>query len=303
MAQEEIVRKWLNETLNETERLEFERSDEYKSIRRLSDSLMYFKAPDYDIEAEVARLNLTSRTKGKIAKMPLLRPWMRAAAVLIILFSTFFYFYVNRYSEVHTSYGETAELYLPDSSKVLLNAQSVISFKRFGWTTHREVTLDGEAYFEVAKGKQFSVVTTSGTTSVLGTKFNVKHRDGYFEVLCFEGSVRVISRDQAATLDAGKGFRLLNNTVTMLQPQSGAGPSWTQGQSDFVSVPLIQVIREFERQYNKTVTAQGVDLDELYTGSFKHNNEALAIQAITIPMNLNWKADGEHTIILTARSE
>jgi len=303
MAHEEYIRKWLNGTLNETERLEFERSDQYKSIRRLSDALIYFKAPEFDVSFEVSRLNIEGNSKEKMVKMPFLRPWMRAAAILLIICSTIFYFYVNRYSETSTTFGETAELFLPDSSKVILNAQSIIRYKNFGWNSNREVLLDGEAYFEVAKGKRFSVVTTSGTTSVLGTKFNVKNRDGYFEVLCFEGSVRVDSRIQKATLKAGKGFRLLNDVVTLLDPRHTNGPAWTQGQSDFTSVPLIQVIREFERQYNKTINAQGVDLDQLYTGSFEHNNETLALQAITIPMNLNWKTDGEHTIILTAQGE
>jgi len=303
MAQEEYIRKWLNGTLNETERLEFERSDRYKSIRRLSDSLIYFKAPEFDVSIEEPRLNIGGTSRGKMVKMPVLKPWMRAAAVLLIVFSTLFYFYVNRYSETITNYGQTAELYLPDSSKVILNAQSVIRYKSFGWNTNREVLLDGEAYFEVAKGKRFSVVTTSGTTSVLGTKFDVKHRNEYFEVLCFEGSVHVASRNQEAILEPGKGFRMLNNVVTLLDQKSNAGPAWTQGYTDFTSVPLIQVIREFERQYNKTINAQGVDTNQLYTGSFEHNNEALALQAITIPMNLNWNTEGEHTIILTAKGE
>ncbi len=303
MVKEEIIQKWLNGTLNEAERLEYDQSDAYKSIRKLSDSLVFFKAPEFNIETEWAQLKLTGNEKGKVVQMPIFQPWMRAAAVLIILFSTLFYFYVNRYTETATSYGEKAELYLPDSSKVILNALSSIRYKSIGWKTRREVILDGEAYFEVAKGKQFSVVTTSGTTSVLGTKFNVMSREGYFEVLCFEGSVRVDSGNKQATLEAGNGFRLLNNEVTMLQPERIISPAWIHGQSVFTTVPLSKVIREFERQYNKTISAQDVDLERLYTGSFVHDNEILALQAITIPMNLNWKKDGEHKIILTARSE
>jgi len=184
-----------------------------------------------------------------------------------------------------------------------MNAQSSVRYKPFFWNSDREVLLDGEAYFEVAKGSRFDVVTEAGTTSVLGTRFNVKQREQYFEVICFEGLVGVASYASSVKLEPGHGFRILNDETTMLQSFIKASPSWINNESDFHSVPYMEVIREFERQYNQTILAEGVDIGQLYTGTFLHNDMKLALNAITIPMNLSWKIDDSGNIMLQAKGE
>ena len=51
-------------------------------------------------------------------------------------------------------------------------------------------------------------------------------------------------------------------------------------------MPFSQVIAEFERQYNVTFSVNTIDTNQLFTGSFAHNNLDIALQAITIPLNL-----------------
>jgi len=50
--------------------------------------------------------------------------------------------------------------------------------------------LFGKAYFDVDKGKTFTVKTDLGTVQVLGTRFDVESRDSIFKVVCYEGSVK-----------------------------------------------------------------------------------------------------------------
>ena len=78
--------------------------------------------------------------------------------------------------------------------------------------TKRDLTLEGEAYFKVQKGQTFSVNTTDGVVKVLGTHFNVKQRNNYFEVNCYEGLVSVTYNNETVKLPPGKTFRLINGT-------------------------------------------------------------------------------------------
>jgi ferric-dicitrate binding protein FerR (iron transport regulator) len=55
--------------------------------------------------------------------------------------------------------GEMYAFSLPDQSQVLLNAGSQASFKSWDWSSNRAVSLQGEAYFKVAKGQKFTVET------------------------------------------------------------------------------------------------------------------------------------------------
>ena len=58
---------------------------------------------------------------------------------------------------VHLSPGEFASHTLPDGSEVHLNAATTLSYHPYWWKMNREVKLQGEAYFVVAKGKKFTV--------------------------------------------------------------------------------------------------------------------------------------------------
>src|SRR5690606_40088 len=78
-----------------------------------------------------------------------------------------------------SSVGERKSFQLPDGSKVMLNSASTIQVsKNFNETT-RELTLSGEAFFDVASNpeKPFIIHTASMDVKVLGTIFNVKAYD------------------------------------------------------------------------------------------------------------------------------
>jgi transmembrane sensor len=93
-----------------------------------------------------------------------------------------------------TPYGEMRTLYLPDSSKLVLNAHSSV---RYGgsWRAGqaREVWLDGEGYFDVRpdKASAFRVHTKDLTVEVLGTSFDIRNRRGKTEVVLETGKVKV----------------------------------------------------------------------------------------------------------------
>ncbi|MCJ7821167.1 MAG: FecR family protein [Bacteroidales bacterium] len=107
-----------------------------------------------------------------------------AGIALLMGVSALFNFYTKT---VNVPAGQHSEIYLPDNSKVSLNAQSTISYKPLMWRFARTVEFEGEACFDVVKGNQFEVISARGKTVVLGTTFNIYSRNNDYQVTCITG--------------------------------------------------------------------------------------------------------------------
>ncbi len=98
-------------------------------------------------------------------------------------------------TQISAPKGSKTEMVLADGSKVWLNAGSVLKYSSDFNKKDREVILDGEAYFDVAKNKDkpFLVKTSKLTLRVLGTSFNVKSYsdEKTIETTLIKGSVKV----------------------------------------------------------------------------------------------------------------
>lgn len=306
MKNEDYIKKWLEGTLTGEEKRVFEASEDYKSIDRLSKATQTFKAPEYDVDTGLERLQETKSPIGKtgrVVPMGWIKPLLRVAAVFIFLSIGYLYLIRDSVTDVRTLAAEKTEIFLPDSSFVALNAHSHLAYPDKKWEKERKVALDGEAFFKVAKGSRFDVETKSGTVSVLGTEFNVKSRDGYFEVICYEGLVQVESAQKVVELQPNHMFRIINGAVTDGQLPSNASPSWPNGESAFKSVPYTHVIKEFERQYDVTVITRNVDVNQFFTGGFVHNDMALALKAITLPVNISYQIQKDKQVIISGDKE
>lgn len=305
MEKEDYLKKWLEGTLDDKERVLFEGTETYKSLQRLSNSLRSFRAPEYDVETGYASLGtrLTAKKARVVALRSWLNPLLKAAAVLAAVAAGYLLFLHDPSTVVKTLAGEKTEIILPDSSFVALNAMSRITFHEKSWSKERRVQLHGEAFFQVARGSRFEVVTSAGTISVLGTSFNVVNRTDYFEVVCYEGSVKVESGSDRITLRPNESFRTIDNTASTRNDVPGARmPDWRSGESSFESVPFLHVVREFERQYEVSIAIRNVDTEQLFTGSFTHADISVALKSIASPLNLTYTAEGKK-IILASGSE
>ena len=74
-------------------------------------------------------------------------------------------------------------------------------------------------------------------------------------------------------------------------------PTWLLGESSFEGVPLKYVISELENQYDLKVEIENIDTSRLFTGSFTHKNSDLALQSITIPLNLSYIKTGTSIVL------
>jgi ferric-dicitrate binding protein FerR (iron transport regulator) len=145
------------------------------------------------------------------------------------------------------------------------------------------------------------VETSAGTVTVLGTQFKVKNRANYFEAVCYEGLVQVTSTGKTIKLSPAKMFRVINGAVASDENSTEKLPSWLSNESSFESVPFTEVLQEFERQYNVTITTKNVELNQLFTGRFVHSNLSLAIQSIAIPLNLTYEIDSSQKNVVLSR--
>ena len=296
MKKEELIKKWLDNELTTAELQEFKQLEEYDSFIKLSKNAQFFKAPEYNSsEAYKKVLPIIEQKRTSKTLLQKLKPVMQIAAVFIIGIVVYSAFFANDLTTIKTLASQKIIIDLPDNSIAQLNSMSELSFNEDAWSKQREVELNGEAFFKVAKGSQFDVQTSSGVVSVLGTQFNVKNRNDYFEVTCYEGKVRVKYSKNISILTAGKSIRVLNGEV-IDDTTTINHPTWIDNYSSFKSVPFTQVIAEFERQYNVEMNLE-TDINKLFTGTFTHDDKKLALQSITIPLNLKYTIK-ENTIRL-----
>ncbi len=157
---------------------------------------------------------------------------------------------------IYVPYGKRSTLVLADGTRVYLNSGSSLVYPVAFSKDKREVYLDGEAYFEVAKEPQrrFVVQTGSKAIEVLGTKFNVSvdKSQHLFEAVLVVGKI---------ALESGAGkIELAPNQCYVYRSDSGDEElktvdvrdyiSWTEGRLRFNREPLSRVIRKLEKSYN-----------------------------------------------------
>lgn len=284
MERAELIKKWLDNELTPQESEAFKQLEDYEDLVKLSHAIKHFKAEDFNTDLELEHLKNKQKNKSE---NNWIKPLLRIAAILVVCFGAYYYT-TTLDTNIDTLVAQKNTIELPDNSIVTVNALSSIDFNEKKWKKNRTVNLDGEAYFKVTKGEKFSVKTNSGTITVLGTQFNVKDREHLFEVVCYEGSVRVDYNSESVILKPGNSFLVIDGVKNETENTTKTNPSWINNESAFKSIPYAQVIAEFERQYNVTFNVTDIDTKQLFTGSFAHNNIDVAIKAITLPLNLTY---------------
>lgn len=121
-------------------------------------------------------------------------PFASIAASLALVLFTWILYVIPREIEYETAFGETKEITLPDSSKVILNSNSKLTFvDNWEGQMAREIWIEGEAFFSVVHKvdhQPFKVLSSQNVSiEVLGTEFNVYNRSQETEVVLTSGAV------------------------------------------------------------------------------------------------------------------
>jgi ferric-dicitrate binding protein FerR (iron transport regulator) len=286
MNREKLIEKWLSGTLSTEESAAFEKLEDVAFLKGIVDDAAAFKASQFSNVAEYSDLKskLAAKPKGAIYWM---KPLLRVASVVLIGFVLSYLFWPKGSVKIDTQFGEQATVSLPDESKVIINAVSELAYNEKNWSEDRKVKLIGEAFFDVVKGSRFEVVTPAGEITVLGTEFNVKQRGDFFEVTCYEGSVKVVSGQNEVILEIGDNFRSAGGKISTGK-NIYSEPQWTKAVSTFERVPVSEVFAELERQFGVVVSFENVDTGQLFTGGFSHGNLDNALKSISEPLDLEY---------------
>ncbi|MBS1566867.1 MAG: FecR domain-containing protein, partial [Bacteroidetes bacterium] len=198
---------------------------------------------------------------------------MMVTSVLILALAGSVVWYAQRktqplLSEVVTRFGEIKRITLPDGSLVVLNANSVMRLPQ-NWsnTEDRQVWLEGEAYFEVAKKpsthQKFVVHAPMVDVQVLGTRFNVNTRRRQSIVSLEEGRVQLVVQGVVKeVVERSKGkstFQLAPGETAIIDTAKEAvinenkevvfHSGWSRNEFHFDHTPLSQVAGMIEDVY------------------------------------------------------
>ena len=209
---------------------------------------------------------------------------MKIAAVFAINIACGTYFYKSEIRKrgeamntITVPAGQRANLTLPDGTNVWLNARSEMRYPAAFTGNKREISLDGEAYFEVTHkgGKPFVVRTDKCNVEVLGTKFNVEaYSDSEdFCTSLMEGSVRVSDKkkpSESLVLAPNQQVSWINGHLQS-KPIADFDPfRWKEGLICFKSMHFKELMSRFEKCYGIHIIIENPKLaDYICSGKFR----------------------------------
>jgi transmembrane sensor len=300
MNEDVTLAKWLNDEMDDRELKDFMSKPEYATYSKIKEFSGRLTVPETDMAALYKNISDNKYRTGQ-RSVRKLNPWIaRVAAILVLALGATFFLYATYTTTQRAAIAGRETFLLPDSSEVVLNAGSEANYREFNWSGNRKLELEGEAYFKVAKGQKFDVVTPFGTVTVVGTQFNVKARNGRLDVVCYEGKVKVTNGTDIVLLTPGKTVAYLDGKNLNVPNAKGTKPGWLNYETYFSKVQLRDVISEMERQYNITISLKNIPQpNSPFNGTVPMNNLDMALDALLPVYHLQAKNVGD-TIILSA---
>jgi transmembrane sensor len=256
--------------------------------------------------------------------------WMRAASVIILAIAFAWIWQMissNRkspvqkivYNEIIVPVGEKAQAVLSDGTHVWINSGSRFRYPVTFGQTSRDVSLQGEAYFDVKKrGKsEFTVNTHDVRIVVLGTAFNVKAypEDMKTQTTVVRGLVRVESREKGIdpVLIRPNQMAILKNNVPSVankmepikslnienQVNTVVITSWKDQMLVFADETFEDIAIKMERWFNMRIRIEDKRLkQERYTGKFVHNETVYEVlEAIKLTTPIVYTVKNEEIVI------
>jgi ferric-dicitrate binding protein FerR (iron transport regulator) len=234
---------------------------------------------------------------------------------------------------ISTKNGSKSKIELPDGTQVWLNVGSRIKYDENYGKENRELTLTGEAYFDVARdaSKPFILHTGKMDVKVLGTVFNVKAYpgDATTEAALIKGSIEVsfpgrpqekmILKPSDKISIVNKETNIAEDTVRLRRANSKERPaivvssvqyepvssaiietSWVNNKLIFRRKTFEELARDIERWFNVTVEIQDSSiLSKKFTGTFSNESITDALYALSLSYPFHYRVDrNTNTVII-----
>lgn len=232
--------------------------------------------------------------------------WIAAACVLLLSVVGYqtFTIYSTKESAIiatQTYPGDIRLLRLPDGSRVWVNQNTKIEYPETFEGDTRNIVLEGEAYFDVAKDKSKPFIITSGqiTTTVVGTSFSVtSYKDKAPEVHVRSGKVKVKSKQNEVLLERGDAAMYLTKTSTLKKYSIPvAEPEWKKALIDIDGLTLGEVINHLKKDYTFKVTYSEKDLQALKIKGILDSRQGFdeMLQTIAFALQIRIEPTGNNT--------
>jgi len=191
---------------------------------------------------------------------------------------------------------------LPDGSKILLHKSARLDYSAGFTASRREVTLHGEAYFDIHKDtRPFIVHTGAIRTTVLGTAFNINANDeqdivitvtkGKVKVENAKGEFSILHRNEQVSVDPLRLQKLAVN--------AGEALVWKKSWLLFNDVPMREAMDTLARRYHLTITfatpaAENCPVTATFNGGESPGDMINVLSKIN---NMNFSIDRDHILI------
>lgn len=260
----------------------------------------------YDAESAWDKIDLRLEKGNKKAPVRMLTRLAAAACIIGILFIAGWLILGKNTTKLLVAKAEQTNtaVTLPDGSQILLRKGATLSYPKTFSGAKREVSLTGEAFFEVQHdaAHPFHIQTVRATLEVLGTAFTINSSDKQDELFVSSGKVlftnkagdkHIITPQQYSKLD-DKGFEIkpLNDPNFL---------SWKTGQLKFDNTPIDQVANALSNHYNLNIVADSALLKQpkiqTITASFNQQSIEAVLEEIKLLVNISSRKQND-TIIL-----
>lgn len=223
---------------------------------------------------------------------PFRRYWLRVAAAILVLIAGGTFFVMERtrteWVAITTAPGQKKEVYLPDSSCIVMAGNSEIRYdiKRYG-KERRVVEMNGKAFFQVKRkeARPFSVKTKRAEITVLGTSFQVDEEGCRTEVCVVTGKVSFTAGEEKKNiiLTAGMSaqYSMEKKEIILLTEEETNRLSWKTGQLRFSNTPLDNVISDLAEYYQVKIINKSESTNTKLTATFNH----LPIEEVLMVIN------------------
>jgi len=242
---------------------------------------------------------------------------LKYAAVFILAFSlgSLSIYKINRneriefssqYNTINVPYGERSQITLYEGTKVWLNSGTRFRYPVAFSKETRDVFIEGEAYFDVAKDAKHPFVVTAGQLKiqVLGTRFNVcaYASDKEFTTTLDEGAVNAINTTNGRNVILNPGDQVILNRETnglnSLQVNSQLFTCWKENLLKYENAPFEEVIKKMERWYDvKIVVDPAINTKERYTMTIKTESLREMLQLVSRTTKLKYEIK-ENTVLI-----
>lgn len=336
----ELLAKYLNNEVCSREKLEVEswlnqsekNREEMKQSRQMLEKVdVYYKTKSFNsnavwnnVHSKIYPPQLTVIQHKKVRKETIAQFYKYAAIIVVamLLGSVGYYIGFRNHTAVYNQIVSAEkqvlnEFVLPDGSVVALNSNSKLAFPKQFSDNVREVTITGEAFFDVKPNpdKPFIINAGNAQVKVLGTSFNVcaYPETDAIEVVVKTGKVQVISKVSEMFSESHEVFLVpgekgtLFNKSNILEKSENINPNylaWKTHDLVFNEVPLSEVIQCLEKVYHVEIQIMEPELNDLLLKAhFDKKPIDFVLNVVRLTFNLELSGENELYTLSNRKNE